>query len=456
MQSAIYTRLSRDDLGDGQGVKRQDEDCTALASRRDWTVTRRYCDNDISAFSGRRRPAYEDLIADITAGRVQAVLAWAPERLHRSPRELEDFLELIERHKVTVETVKAGTWDVSTSHGRLVARMLGAVSRAESERTGERVSRAHQQAKAEGRWRGPIPFGMAASDQPGLPGIEPAEAEVVRDVYRRILRGDALTRIAADLNRQGSRPRRGQAWTHTGVLRMVSSPALGGLIAIDGEHQKAAFKGVVDGTTWRSAQAELAGRPKGESRRPREKLTLLGGILRCAEHGYICMGGGATHGPTYTASGPGQCYVSITRAVADELVTTVILKRLSMPDAAALFVPAVNPEMHRQRQELQARRDEIAGLLGEGLLSGAAARAELTKIVEQLDRLTPTSSGRPVSSGELTAAPMRTWASLTQPQRRSIVQSLFDRVEVNHVGHRAGPKADPRRISISWRTVKSP
>jgi len=65
---------------------------------------------------------------------VDVVVAWAPERLHRSPRELEDFLELLERTGCTVETVKAGTWDVSSSHGRLVARMLDAVSRAESKR----------------------------------------------------------------------------------------------------------------------------------------------------------------------------------------------------------------------------------------------------------------------------------------------------------------------------------
>jgi DNA invertase Pin-like site-specific DNA recombinase len=142
---------------------------------------------------------------------VDSVLAWAPERLHRSPRELEDFLELIEHHGVVVETVKAGTWDVSTSNGRLVARMLGPVSRAESERTGERVSRAHQQAKAPGRGRGPIPYGMRARDLPDLPEPDPEQSAVVRDIYARVLRGDTLTQIAADLTTAGAPPRRGAA-----------------------------------------------------------------------------------------------------------------------------------------------------------------------------------------------------------------------------------------------------
>jgi site-specific DNA recombinase len=183
------------------------------------------------------------LMQAIAVGEVHSVLAWAPERLHRSPRELEDFLELIEHHGVVVETVKAGTWDVSTSHGRLVARMLGAVSRAESERTGERVSRAHQQAKAQGRWRGPIPYGMRASDRPGLREPDPEQSAVVRDIYARVLRGDALTRIAADLTTAGVPPRRGAAWTHTGILRLVTSPALGGLVQVDNELRAAAFAG---------------------------------------------------------------------------------------------------------------------------------------------------------------------------------------------------------------------
>src|SRR5262252_7677844 len=142
MHAAMYARISRDDAGDGLGVQRQLQDCAALLRRRGWTNAGSYIDNDVSAFSGRVRPQYERLLKDIRLGRIDIVIAWAPERLHRSPRELEDFIDLIEQTGVTVETIKAGAWDVSSSHGRLVARMLGAVSRAESERTGERVSRA--------------------------------------------------------------------------------------------------------------------------------------------------------------------------------------------------------------------------------------------------------------------------------------------------------------------------
>ena len=454
MSTAIYARISRDDLGEGLGVQRQEEDCRSLAARRGWPVPQVFVDNDVSAYSGRRRPAYERLVAAIEAGKIKSVLAWAPERLHRSPRELEDFLELIERHGVVVETIKAGAWDVSTSHGRLVARMLGAVSRAESERTGERVSRAHQQAKAQGKWRGPIPFGLVASDTPGMPRVEPSEAAVVASIFDRVARGDALSRIAADLNRDGVRPRRGQAWTHTGVLRLISSPALGGLVDVEGELRSAAFPGVVDAASWRVVQVALQSRPRGETRRPREKLTLLGGLLRCAEHGHVCFGGSAAHAPTYVAAGPARCYVSITRAAADELVTAVVLARLSRPDAGRLFEPQhANGVEERERSALLARRDEIASLLAEGLLTAASARPQLALLADRIGQLESQKAPGAVDA-KLLERPHRTWKFMTQPQRRAILRVLFDEISLAHAGSQRGPRVDPRRLQLQW--AKSP
>lgn len=137
MRAAVYTRISRDEAGDGLGIERQEQDCRRPCDQRGWSVATHLSDNDFSASTGRLRPAYQRLTSAIRNKQVDVVVAWAPERLHRSPRELEDFLELIESTGTSVETVEAGAWDVSTSHGRLVARMLGAVRRAES---GERAN----------------------------------------------------------------------------------------------------------------------------------------------------------------------------------------------------------------------------------------------------------------------------------------------------------------------------
>jgi site-specific DNA recombinase len=86
----IYARISLDRTGGGLGVERQIEDCTRLAAGRGWTVVDVLSDNDVSAFTGRRRPAYRGLLERMRSGEVEVVVAWHTDRLRRSPRELEE------------------------------------------------------------------------------------------------------------------------------------------------------------------------------------------------------------------------------------------------------------------------------------------------------------------------------------------------------------------------------
>jgi hypothetical protein len=114
------------------------------------------------------------------------------------------------------------------------------------------------QAKTQGLWRGPVPYGMRASSKPGAPEADPDAAPVVQQVVDRVLRGDALSRIARDLNEAGIRPRRGSAWTHTGIDRLLACPAIGGLVQVEGELRAAAFAGLVPEQQWRAARGPRA------------------------------------------------------------------------------------------------------------------------------------------------------------------------------------------------------
>src|SRR5437870_1271262 len=65
---AIYARISQDRDGDGLGVLRQLQDSREEAMRRGWTVAEEYVDNDISAYSGKERPGYEQMLKDLRSG----------------------------------------------------------------------------------------------------------------------------------------------------------------------------------------------------------------------------------------------------------------------------------------------------------------------------------------------------------------------------------------------------
>ncbi len=81
--AAIYCRISLDAGGEGLGVKRQQELCEKLAGEKGWLVSEIYVDNDKSAYSGKPRPAYERMLADLEAGRRDAVICVDLDRLTR-------------------------------------------------------------------------------------------------------------------------------------------------------------------------------------------------------------------------------------------------------------------------------------------------------------------------------------------------------------------------------------
>ena len=71
------------------------------------------------------------MLADIKAGKINAVIAWHPDRLHRPPLELERYISVCEKHGVENQTVYGGMWDLSTPSGRMTARVSRSVARYE-------------------------------------------------------------------------------------------------------------------------------------------------------------------------------------------------------------------------------------------------------------------------------------------------------------------------------------
>jgi site-specific DNA recombinase len=148
--AALYCRISQDRAGDALGVDRQRQDCEALAERRGWTVGEVFVDDDRSAYSGRVRPGYNRMLEGLKAGRFGALVAWHPDRLHRSPLELESFIDLVNATGVAIATCSAGEYDLATAAGRMTARVVGAVARHESEQKSERIRRQREQAAQAG------------------------------------------------------------------------------------------------------------------------------------------------------------------------------------------------------------------------------------------------------------------------------------------------------------------
>jgi site-specific DNA recombinase len=276
--AAIYCRISKDRVGAGLGVDRQRADCEELATRLGWTVAAVYTDNDISAYSGKLRPGYQALLADLASGRVTAVLAWHTDRLHRRPVELEHYIAVCETHGVPTHCVKAGPLDLATPSGRLVARQLGSVARYEVEHMIERQRSAKLQAAQAGKYRGGRrAFGY---EKDGVT-VRVSESAAVLDAAHRVLHGETLASIARGWNDCGITSSTGARWTSISVHDVLVRARNAGVIEHGGEEvAKACWPAIVPYDVWRAVRVLLSN-PSRRHPRSADRRWLGSGLYLC-------------------------------------------------------------------------------------------------------------------------------------------------------------------------------
>jgi DNA invertase Pin-like site-specific DNA recombinase len=463
--AALYARISNDPTGLRAGVERQEADCRALATRQGWSVGEVLVDNDISAFSGRPRPAYLQLLELLREGRVGAVIAWHPDRLHRSPLELEEFIDLVNDTGAVVTTVQTGPWDLSTPSGRLAARQLGAVARYESEHRAERIRRKQLELALAGKVHGggTRPFGYESDRHT----VRDDEAARVREAVEHVRAGGSLGSLAARFEREGVPTVTGRPWRTQTLRTLVTSPRIAGMR----EHRgaitaDAAWPAIVDRDAWEEARAILAARPRrkgtGSGVARRYLLTGLAVCGVCGERlvarprpggvrAYVCASG-------VNFNGCGR--VRRMAEPVEGLVKDMVIAALDGPGLAdALRAQAGDDRQTRRLADslrgYRARLDQ----LGEAhFVEGVVDRAEYMRRRAALEgRIADaeTALARRVRRGAVSGLPAGGsglsdwWQSADLDRRRALVGLAVERVVVQPAV-RGLNRFDPSRIEVVW------
>jgi site-specific DNA recombinase len=455
----VYCRISDDRHGLGLGVERQREDCHALAGRNGWAIVGTFIDNDVSAYSGKPRPEYAALMAAVRAGEVDVVVAWDPDRLHRSPAELEDFITAVEQAGVQVVSVQAGSVDLSTAAGRLVARMLGNIARHESEHKSERVRRAMQQRAQSGRSHGRRAYGWAREHAPDgtvREVIVPAEAAVVRRIADALLSGESLRAVTAALNGEGvPTPTGVPAWVKQMVRGLVLRERNAGLRVHRGEVVgDGAWEPILDRDRFEQLRTVLTD-PTRKTSTGTAAAHLLSGIGRCGICGASLRITYRRNVASYRCSG-GGCVIR-KREDLDALVTELVVARLSAPDAAEVLTTGTDsPERAAalaEADQLRARLDEVADQYADGLIDGRMLERITARLRPQLTEAEARSrvvDSTPLLDGLVGMPDVRAaWEGLSLSRRRAVVDTLMT-ITLNRT--RQGARTfDPEAVRIDWK-----
>jgi DNA invertase Pin-like site-specific DNA recombinase len=444
VRAAIYVRISKDRTGAGLGVQRQEEDCRALCERRGWQVIRVYVDNDVSAYSGKPRPAWRELLADLAAGRMDAVVCWHVDRLTRSPRELEDVIDLHDSHGVALATV-TGEIDLSTPTGRMVARTLGAAARHESEHKAERQRRERlQKAQAGQPSTGTRGYGYTL----GNTTIIETEAEVVREAATRVLAGESLRSVARDLNERAIPSATGKQWSVPALRAILVSGRISGRREYHGQIvADPSWPAIITVAQSDELRALFLGRP-GTSR-DRARTYLLSGILRCGTCGHSMCGRPHTAGRRYICPRqPGNIACGTIAVMADAAEVEVrdrVLTALDNPDFLARLLAAEtgdsneggdSTDVSARLREIDSQRNDLAAMWAAKEIDRKewlAARAELR---DEADALTATLArsqhGRALAEfAAMEGHLWQRWEQLPPGAQRALITAIVDHIDVH-------------------------
>ena len=141
---ALYARVSTDK----QTCENQLKELRSIAERMQYIIVDEFIDEGISGATSSR-PALDALMKSATQRRFDMVMCWSIDRLGRSLQNLIEILNELQSLKVDLFFMQQGM-DTSTSAGRMMFSIFGALAEFERNLIRERVIAGQQRAISQG------------------------------------------------------------------------------------------------------------------------------------------------------------------------------------------------------------------------------------------------------------------------------------------------------------------
>lgn len=410
-------------------------DSKAEHSPRWGKIAEHYVDDGFSA-KDTKRPAYQNMMADIRSGKIDMILVTDISRLSRNIRDFCQLVEDLRIYKSGFLSIKE-QFDTSTAAGEMMLFNMINLAQFERKQTSERVSMNFNARALRGLFNGGGKI-YGLDPDPVSKGkliVNSVEAEVVNRIFKLYLEHMAVGKVAGILNEnnvptkihsfKNERHKREGLWTLASVYNILKNPIYVGVREInkankneDQENLKHwkkyqwvenSLPAIIDRDTFNLAQKYLEQGLLKERHRfagAEKRVFLMSGILRCAECERALIGQ-AAHGRSSTHRYYGHKMVtgevitcSVKRIRAD-LVEQTILNHLDkiVQDSGYLdniesnikkAIKGSHVDVEGQRANLQKQLDQIEVEIESIFklqMSVASGTAASNLVVEKLETL---------------------------------------------------------------------
>jgi site-specific DNA recombinase len=381
VNAVIYCRVSSDMQEENWSLETQEAACRRFAAERGYAVIAAHQEVH-SGFDLWERPQLARVREMVRDGRVQAVIAYALDRLSRNQTHIAILDDECERAGVAL--LFATEEFEKTPEGKLIRSVKAFAAELEREKIKERTQRGRRARAESGQL---IPgrralYGYRYRDEArSAYDVDPETAAIVRGIFAASARGTSTRAIATDLERRGiPSPGGSPRWYHTTINKILSNPAYAGravgfrvhVTKLPGgktvraerpaDQQIALPAGtvppLVDEATFAAVQSRLARNKIEATRNNRnpEGSLLRGGYVKCGICGHVVR----VHNRDDGARTPSMYRCEPLRgreACGKPIITMKSLDRAVWERVEAVLL---NPEIVRQQLERLQGEDGLA------------------------------------------------------------------------------------------------
>lgn len=351
--AGIYIRVSTEDQArEGFSLPEQEKRLRAMCEYKNYEIYKVYKDAGISAKTGNKRPAFEELKEDIKNKKCNTIVVLKLDRLTRSVYDWENIMKFLEENNAYLDCAND---DINTTNanGRMVARLLTTVSQNEIERTSERTKIGLAGAIKVGNIPNKAPFGYKHVNKKLV--IDPLTKDEVIRIFNLYFEGNSYQTIANIYNSEKVFGKTN--WCDSTILRILKNEIYKG----DYVHGKKTnhptyYENVVEPLVSKELWEECQVQKRKNSRNyKRDKEYLFLQKLRCPKCGRI-LGGNATrkkNGKVYYYYQCNVCKITIKETKIEDAVKILLADILEYDNVVnEFFLPVLKSKIEKPKEEL--------------------------------------------------------------------------------------------------------
>lgn len=377
----IYARYSSHAQNDAS-IEQQVAECMTYAREHGIEIVGTYADR---AISGRtdKRPEFQRMMRQAASGRFAVVLAYKSNRISRNMMQALVYEDKLSRLGVEVAYCREEFGDNAT--GRYMLRSMMNLNQFFSENLSEDITRGMLDRARQCKTNGRAPYGYKKTDV-GTLAIDEAQAEVVREIYKRVGDGETLYAVADDLNGRYIKGPSGGRWKDSSFSAILRNERYRGIYIYGDVRIDGGMPRIVDDADFYRVQSIFEDRHAVKGRRRGNGSYILTGRLYCGLCGAPMLGisGNSRGGQTYFYYACGNHHRHhncaqrlIRREVAEKAIMDMMTNRVLMDSAVTGWM--IDAAMDHQERVKSA--SPVARMRAE-LAEVDAARGNILRAVE--------------------------------------------------------------------------